>query len=103
MNKKISKDWQDWIKVNIERGCDLEEIREILYKEGFNSKDIKQHTDLSRTNKELVHTAVVPKKDSLFHKDKTLFCYSQGVPEKEGKIVHMVLVLISYLTDQKYW
>ena len=53
MNKKISKDWQDWIKVNIERGCDLEEIREILHKEGFNSKEIKQYTDLSHTNKKL--------------------------------------------------
>ena len=41
MNKKISKDWQDWIKVNIERGCDLEEIRDILLKEGFNTEDIK--------------------------------------------------------------
>ena len=56
MNKKISKDWQDWIKVNIERGCDLEEIREILHKEGFNSKEIKQYTDLSHTNKKLVQT-----------------------------------------------
>ena len=73
MNKKISKDWQDWIKVNIERGCDLEEIREILHKEGFNSKEIKQYTDLSHTNKKLVHIAVVPKKDSLFKRVKLLY------------------------------
>ena len=70
MNKKISKDWQDWIKVNIERGCDLEEIREILHKEGFNSKEIKQHTDLSRTNEKLLRTDVIPKKDSLFQRVK---------------------------------
>ena len=73
MNKKISKDWQDWIKVNIERGCDLEEIREILHKEGFNSKEIKQYTDISNTNKKLVRTAVVPKKDSFFQRVKLLY------------------------------
>ena len=43
MKKKISKDWQDWIKVNIERGCDLDEIYGILLKEGFNAENIEQY------------------------------------------------------------
>ena len=43
MKNKISKDWQDWIKVNIERGCDLDEIYGILLKEGFNAENIEQY------------------------------------------------------------
>ena len=69
MNKKISKDWQDWIKVNIERGCDLEEIREILHKEGFNSKEIKQHTDLSHTNKKSYYALLSYPKKILYSKE----------------------------------
>lgn len=76
MKKKISKDWQDWIKVNMERGCDLEEIKEILLKEGFNAKDIKEHIGLSVKNKKrkvLVDAPVMSKKDSFFKRLKSFY------------------------------
>ena len=42
MTKKISKDWNDWIKVNQDRGCDLDEMYTILAKEGFDPSEIKE-------------------------------------------------------------
>ena len=42
MTKKISKDWHKWIKINLDRGCDLDEMHAILMKEGFAPPDIKK-------------------------------------------------------------
>ena len=42
MAKKISKDWDKWIKINLDRGCDLDEMHAILMKEGFAPPDIKK-------------------------------------------------------------
>ena len=39
--KVFSKEWSDWIFENIERGCSLEDIYAILYKQGFNKSDIE--------------------------------------------------------------
>ena len=85
MNKKISKDWQDWIQVNIERGCDLEEIREILLKEGFNVEDIKQYIVLQNKNKPneyLVDAPVVSKKDPFFKRLKLLYKKYKSVRDR---------------------
>ena len=85
MNKKISKDWQDWIQVNIERGCDLEEIREILLKEGFNVEDIKQYIALQNKNKpneDLVDAPIVSKKDPFFKRLKLLYKKYKSVRDR---------------------
>jgi prolyl 4-hydroxylase len=85
MNKKISKDWQDWIQVNIERGCDLEEIREILLKEGFNAEDIKQYIALQNKNKpneDLVDAPIVSKKDPFFKRLKLLYKKYKSVRDR---------------------
>ena len=42
MKKRITKDWKDWIKLNQDRGCDLDEMYGILLKEGFDPLDIKR-------------------------------------------------------------
>jgi len=42
MTKKISKEWSKWIKINLDRGCDLDEMHAILMKEGFALPDIKK-------------------------------------------------------------
>ncbi|MEL0244085.1 MAG: hypothetical protein VW955_06590, partial [Gammaproteobacteria bacterium] len=39
--KVFSKEWSDWILENIARGCSLEDIYTILYKQGFNKSDIE--------------------------------------------------------------
>ena len=39
--KVFSKEWSDWILENIARGCSLEDIYAILYKQGFNKSDIE--------------------------------------------------------------
>ena len=41
MSKKISKDWDDWIILNIERGCDLDELKSILLSEGFSASQVE--------------------------------------------------------------
>ena len=41
MSKKISKDWDDWIILNIERGCDLDELKSILLSEGFSTSQVE--------------------------------------------------------------
>lgn len=37
----MNKDWQDWTKLNLGRGCDPTEIRGILESNGFSASDIK--------------------------------------------------------------
>ena len=76
MKKKKAKDWQDWVNLNIERGCDLEEIREILLKEGLDSQTIEQYIDLPHTNKiikKLVRASVISKKDPFFKRVKLFY------------------------------
>lgn len=41
MSKELSQDWLDWIFENIQRGCDRQELLEILLKEGFNPTQSK--------------------------------------------------------------
>ena len=42
--KVFSKEWSNWIFENIERGCSLEDIYAILYKQGFNKSDMINFT-----------------------------------------------------------
>ena len=39
--KVFSKEWSDWILENIARGCSLEDIYTILYRQGFKKSDIE--------------------------------------------------------------
>ena len=38
--KQITQDWKDWIELNRTRGCDRNDMCNILLNEGFDSKDI---------------------------------------------------------------
>jgi prolyl 4-hydroxylase len=40
MNRDLTDDWADWIKLNIERGCDKDGIFRILLDEGFSHDQI---------------------------------------------------------------
>ena len=43
MSERVfSKEWSDWILENISRGCDLDDIYSILFKQGFNENDIEK-------------------------------------------------------------
>lgn len=42
MNKEFNKEWLDWIKLNIDRGCDKDGIFKILVDEGFDPIDIEK-------------------------------------------------------------
>lgn len=43
MAKILGPDWQDWIQLNIERGCDIDGIFKILIDEGFEYQQIADH------------------------------------------------------------
>lgn len=43
----MNKDWLDWTKLNLERGCDPQEVHGILQKNGFSEDEIK--TAMSQT------------------------------------------------------
>jgi len=76
MKKKISQDWQDWIKINIERGCDLGEIEEILLNEGFNPEDVKKYLANPinvQTKPGFINPSPLEKKDSIFKRLKLLY------------------------------
>ena len=48
MNQRVfSKEWSDWILENISRGCDLDDIYSILFKQGFNENDIEKALNYS--------------------------------------------------------
>ena len=42
MNREFNKEWVDWIKLNIDRGCDKDGIFKILVDEGFDPIDIEK-------------------------------------------------------------
>jgi prolyl 4-hydroxylase len=76
MKKKITQDWQDWIKINIERGCDLNEMEQILLKEGFRHEDIKKYLTNPikvKTKKGFIDPLPMTKKDSIFKRLKLLY------------------------------
>lgn len=43
MGKRITPDWVDWIRLNIQRGCDKDGIFRILLEEGFSRNHIVAH------------------------------------------------------------
>ena len=45
MAKLLDADWQAWIQLNIDRGCDKDGIFKILIDEGFEYQQIAQHMD----------------------------------------------------------
>ena len=75
MKKRISKDWNDWIKLNQDRGCDLDEMYGILLKEGFDPLDIKNslghEPNINLREKENNH--ILKPKATLFKKIKALY------------------------------
>ena len=76
MKKKISQDWQDWIKVNTERGCDPEEIYGILLKEGFDPVDIRnsfQPITKNNNTKETNFKPLTSKRKPFFIRIKTFY------------------------------
>jgi prolyl 4-hydroxylase len=42
LDKQITKDWKDWIELNVSRGCDKDGIYKILLDEGFSPIDIEK-------------------------------------------------------------
>ena len=75
MTKKISKDWHKWIKVNLDRGCDLDEMHAILMKEGFAPSDIKKSLGYEPVFSGLEENDVLSKesKTSFIKKIKSLY------------------------------
>ena len=75
MTKKISKDWHKWIKVNLDRGCDLDEMHAILMKEGFAPPDIKKSLRYEPVFSGLEENDVLSKKSktSFLKKIKSLY------------------------------
>jgi len=75
MKKIITKDWNDWIKLNQDRGCDLDEMYGILLKEGFDPLDIKNslghEPNINLREKENNH--ILKPKATLFKKIKALY------------------------------
>lgn len=45
MSKKVTRDWKDWIELNIERGCDKDGMVRILLDEGFDLETIAEAMD----------------------------------------------------------
>ena len=75
MTKKISKEWNKWIKINLDRGCDLDEMHAILMKEGFALPDIKKSLGYEPVLSGLGENDVLTKesKTSVFKKIKSLY------------------------------
>jgi len=75
MAKKISKDWDKWIKINLDRGCDLDEMHAILMKEGFAPPDIKKSLGYEPVFSSLEENDVlsIKSKTSFFKKIKSLY------------------------------
>ena len=75
MAKKISKDWDKWIKINLDRGCDLDEMHAILMKEGFAPPDIKKSLGYEPVFSSLEENDVLTleSKTSFFKKIKSLY------------------------------
>ena len=103
MTKKISKDWNDWIKVNQDRGCDLDEMYTILIKEGFDPSDIKESLGYQPVSSHSDNKLIVGvSKISFFRKIKSLY--------EEYKIIKKSLIEednkehlgIAISIDQKY-
>ena len=42
MGKSFTKDWKDWINLNVKRGCDKDELFKILIDKGFDPIDIQK-------------------------------------------------------------
>ena len=42
MGKLFTKDWKDWINLNVKRGCAKEDVLKILIDEGFDPVDIQK-------------------------------------------------------------
>ena len=42
MGKSFTKDWKDWINLNVKRGCDKDDLFKILIDEGFDPADIQK-------------------------------------------------------------
>ncbi len=49
MARNLTREWQDWIKLNIDRGCDKNGIFRILIDEGFGFDTIANHMDYQPT------------------------------------------------------
>lgn len=45
VGKHLSPDWVAWIRLNVERGCDREEMLRILVDEGFGRDQVVEHLD----------------------------------------------------------
>ena len=84
MKKTITKDWNDWIKLNLDRGCDLDEMYGILLKEGFDPLDIKNSlghepvVDL----REKENNQILTPKLSLFKKIKALYVEYKDIRDR---------------------
>jgi phage anti-repressor protein len=56
MSERVfSKEWSDWILENISRGCDLDDIYSILFKQGFNENDIEKALNYSPGKQKKIH------------------------------------------------
>lgn len=42
MGKSFTKDWKDWINLNVKRGCDKDDLFKILIDKGFDPVDIQK-------------------------------------------------------------
>ncbi len=68
MSKKISKDWDDWIILNIKRGCDIDELKSILLSEGFSAPQVEVALERNRNLKSKFLSSFKLKLSSFFLK-----------------------------------
>jgi len=102
MKKEISKDWHDWIKVNTERGCDLEEIYGILLKEGFDPEDIRDSMRYQTKTNPIAETNHKPVTSLFFSKIKTLYKDYKTVRNKLLQEANTKLSNIDLPIDQAF-
>ena len=103
MTKKISKDWSDWIKVNQDRGCDLDEMYKILAKEGFDPSDIKESLGYQPVSSHLDNKSIIGvSKISFFRKIQSFYEEYKIVKKRLIEEENQERLGIAISIDQKY-
>ncbi len=49
MSKEFDKSWDEWLELNLRRGCDKDEIFKILIDEGFDQAFVEKKMDYKPT------------------------------------------------------
>ncbi|MDC0072861.1 2OG-Fe(II) oxygenase [Gammaproteobacteria bacterium] len=104
MTKKISKEWNKWIKINLDRGCDLDEMHAILMKEGFALPDIKKSLGYEPVLSGLGENDVLTKesKTSVFKKIKSLYEEYKIIKKRLTDEIHLESSISTIAVDKSY-